>query len=75
MFGKQVLDNWTNFRTYGLPSPVGLLRADAHRPPFRADLCNVRLRLPAKSPRTSLSVCSLCTVNRPLSASSSTLSK
>ncbi|KAK9842023.1 hypothetical protein WJX81_004620 [Elliptochloris bilobata] len=37
----QVLDNWSNFRMYDLPTPAGLLRADAHRPPFRDDLCEV----------------------------------
>jgi tRNA (guanine10-N2)-methyltransferase len=31
-------DNWSNFQSYGLPPPVGLLRADAHRPPFRDGL-------------------------------------
>ena len=29
------VDLWTNFRDYGLRSPVGLLRADAHTMPFR----------------------------------------
>ncbi len=38
----QVLDNWANFEAYGLPAPVGLLRADAHRPPFRRGLCEAR---------------------------------
>ena len=38
-----MLDNWANFRRYGLPTPVGLLRADAHRPPFRDNLCEVQL--------------------------------
>jgi len=31
-------DVWDNFRDYNLMSPVGLIRADAHRPPFRANL-------------------------------------
>ena len=31
----QVVDNWANFQQYGLSPPVGLLRADAHFPPFR----------------------------------------
>ena len=31
----QVLDNWTNFRQYGLPPPAGLLRMDAHTPAYR----------------------------------------
>jgi len=29
---------WTNFEDYGLPSPVGVLRCDLHRSPFRAGL-------------------------------------
>lgn len=32
------VDVWSNFKSYGLVPPVGLLRADAHRPPFRDDL-------------------------------------
>ena len=35
---RQVADNWANFKEYGLPQPAGLIRADAHRPPFRDDL-------------------------------------
>ncbi len=35
--GKRT-DVWDNFRDYNLMSPVGLIRADAHRPPFRANL-------------------------------------
>mmetsp|Transcript_24031 Transcript_24031/g.33078 ORF Transcript_24031/g.33078 Transcript_24031/m.33078 type:complete len:476 (+) Transcript_24031:158-1585(+) len=35
--GEQV-DVWGNFNQYGLEAPVGLLRFDAHRPPFRAGL-------------------------------------
>ncbi|KAL0027841.1 hypothetical protein WJX77_009882 [Trebouxia sp. C0004] len=31
-------DVWDNFRDYNLMSPVGLMRADSHRPPFRANL-------------------------------------
>lgn len=31
-------DVWDNFRDYSLTSPVGLIRADAHRPPFRPSL-------------------------------------
>lgn len=42
----QVLDNWANFRRYSLPTPVGLLRADAHRPPFRDNLCEVQPHFP-----------------------------
>ena len=38
----QVLDNWSNFSAYGLPPPVGLVRADLHRHPFRASLEEVR---------------------------------
>ncbi|CAL8463394.1 g2928 [Coccomyxa elongata] len=34
----KVADNWANFEDYGLPRPAGLIRADAHRPPFRDDL-------------------------------------
>lgn len=37
----QVADNWANFEDYGLPRPAGLIRADAHRPPFRDDLQEV----------------------------------
>lgn len=29
---------WTNFFDYGLQPPLGLLRADLHRPPFRDGL-------------------------------------
>ncbi|KDD76297.1 hypothetical protein H632_c279p2 [Helicosporidium sp. ATCC 50920] len=32
---------YTNFADYGLQSPVGLLRSDAHRPPFRSDLAEI----------------------------------
>lgn len=32
------MDVWTNFREYKLQPPAGLIRADAHRPPFRPDL-------------------------------------
>ena len=35
------VDVWTNFERYGLQAPAGLLRADAHRPPFRDSLCEV----------------------------------
>ena len=38
--GKSV-DVWTNFREYGLHSPVGLMRADSHLPPFRPGLQEV----------------------------------
>lgn len=38
---RQVADNWTNFTTYGLQRPAGLIRADAHRPPFRDNLHEV----------------------------------
>ncbi|GAB4813919.1 hypothetical protein N2152v2_000965 [Parachlorella kessleri] len=31
----QRLNIWTNFRDYGLPAPLGLLRADLHRHPFK----------------------------------------
>ena len=31
----QRVNIWTNFRDYGLPAPLGLLRADLHRHPFR----------------------------------------
>ena len=34
----QQMDVWENFRDYNLPPPVGLLRADAHRLPFRPAL-------------------------------------
>jgi hypothetical protein len=34
------VDLWTNFRDYGLRSPVGLLRADAHTMPFRWGCCS-----------------------------------
>jgi tRNA (guanine10-N2)-methyltransferase len=29
---------YSNFKQYGLSDPAGLLRADTHRPPFRAGL-------------------------------------
>ena len=32
---------WTNFKDYGLPAPVGLLRADIDRNPFRDGLSDV----------------------------------
>ena len=35
--GEQ-LNPWTNFKDYGLELPVGLLRADLHRLPFRRNL-------------------------------------
>ena len=41
----QVLDNWSNFTAYGLQPPIGLVRADLHRHPFRAGLEEVRARL------------------------------
>ena len=34
----EAVDVWTNFREYKLQPPAGLVRADAHRPPFRHDL-------------------------------------
>lgn len=37
----EAVNVWTNFQRYGLQSPVGLLRADAHRPPFRDDLSEI----------------------------------
>lgn len=42
-FGKKdncgcVVNPWTNFSDYGLPAPLGLLRADLHRLPFRPDM-------------------------------------
>ncbi|KAK9812920.1 hypothetical protein WJX72_005797 [[Myrmecia] bisecta] len=38
--GERV-DVWANFRDYRLQPPVGLIRADAHRPPWRDDLQEV----------------------------------
>ncbi len=32
------VDIWTNFGDYGLLPPAGLVRADAHNPPFRSSL-------------------------------------
>lgn len=32
------VDVWSNFAAYGLQPPVGLLRADSHRPAFRPGL-------------------------------------
>lgn len=32
------MDVWTNFQEYKLQPPAGLIRADAHRPPFRPEL-------------------------------------
>ena len=29
------MNPWTNFVDYGLQAPVGLIRCDAHMPPFR----------------------------------------
>lgn len=34
----QQTDVWENFRDYNLTAPVGLIRADAHRLPFRPGL-------------------------------------
>ena len=34
----QHMDVWENFRDYNLTPPVGLIRADAHRQPFRPAL-------------------------------------
>ena len=34
----QQMDVWENFRDYNLTPPVGLIRADAHRLPFRPAL-------------------------------------
>lgn len=34
------VDLWTNFQDYGLRSPVGLLRADAHTMPLRWPACS-----------------------------------
>ena len=38
---SQEVDNWSNFETYKLRRPVGLIRADAHRSPFRGNLAEV----------------------------------
>ena len=38
----QAVDNWSNFETYKLQRPVGLIRADVHRSPFRSNLEEVR---------------------------------
>jgi hypothetical protein len=38
----QVQDNWSNFEVYGLQPPVGLVRMDLHRHPFRASLEEAR---------------------------------
>ncbi|KAF8068156.1 Tr1 [Scenedesmus sp. PABB004] len=35
------VDVWSNFDQYGLPRPVGLVRLDVHRHPFRAGLTEV----------------------------------
>lgn len=32
------MDVWENFKDYSLAPPVGLIRADAHTPPFRPGL-------------------------------------
>ena len=34
----QAVDNWSNFEVYKLQRPVGLIRADVHRSPFRSNL-------------------------------------
>ena len=44
----QAVDNWSNFETYKLRRPVGLIRADAHRSPFRESLAEVSLLYSAK---------------------------
>ena len=36
--GPQAVDNWSNFEVYKLQRPVGLIRADVHRSPFRGNL-------------------------------------
>lgn len=41
--GKPPSNVYSNFKQYKLSDPVGLLRADTHRPPFRADLSEVQL--------------------------------
>ena len=38
----QAVDNWSNFEVYKLEKPVGLIRADVHRSPFRSNLEEVR---------------------------------
>lgn len=37
----QGIDNWSNFESYKLRRPVGLLRADVHKSPFRESLAEV----------------------------------
>lgn len=44
--GQQV-NVWTNFRDYGLPAPLGLLRCDLHTAPFRWALSGVCAKLNA----------------------------
>ena len=34
----QAVDNWSNFEAYKLQRPVGLIRTDLHRSPFRDSL-------------------------------------
>lgn len=34
----QAVDNWSNFEAYKLQRPVGLIRTDLHRSPFRESL-------------------------------------
>ena len=37
----QAVDNWSNFEAYRLQRPVGLIRTDLHRSPFRESLGEV----------------------------------
>lgn len=41
----QAVDNWSNFEAYGLRRPVGLIRSDLHKSPFRDHLEEVRVFL------------------------------
>ena len=50
----QAVDNWSNFETYRLRRPVGLIRADTHRSPFRESLAEVSLLYSAELRRCTL---------------------
>lgn len=55
------VDLWTNFEDYGLRSPVGLLRADAHTMPFRCRRnCSPNTKL-TSSPMSSAVAGTCCT--------------
>ena len=55
------MDVWENFRDYKLTAPVGLIRADAHSPPFRPGLqVRVSIRCSWWKPQSSNSYTISC---------------